>query len=116
MSELRNSFFFYFHFFHLVSELRKISYDVTIRLKSVFDVIIRNSVFQLGFLTRKFQIPSFLAISAINDTYLFFQIIIEITILIKMSLIFILCVGSEQGFHLSTNFYATNLFYQKYLA
>ena len=40
-----------------VSKIRKISYDVTIWLNSGYDVIIRNWVFQVGFLTREFQIP-----------------------------------------------------------
>ena len=39
-------------------------------LTRFYDVIIRNSVFQLGFLTRKFQIPNF-SINYFHNYYIF---------------------------------------------
>ena len=53
LMELHNSIFLFSFFHSKVSELKKISYDITIWLNSV---LLRNNP-QLGFLTRKFHIP-----------------------------------------------------------
>ena len=49
---------FYFHFFNLeFPSYEKLAMTSQFDKIRFYDVIIRNSVFQLGFLTRKFQIP-----------------------------------------------------------
>ena len=50
--------FFCFQFFDLkFLSYEKLSMTSQFDLTRFYDVIIRNSVFQLGFLTREFQIP-----------------------------------------------------------
>ena len=50
--------FFYFHFFNLkFPSYKNLAMTSQFALIWFYDVIIRNSVFQLGLLTREFQIP-----------------------------------------------------------
>ena len=52
--------FFYFHFFiEKFPSYEKLALSSQFDLTRFYDVIIRNSVSQLGFLTREFQISKF---------------------------------------------------------